>query len=575
MPTSDESRPDGPGMAERIRSHDWTGTPLGPMETWSETLRTSMSLCVHSPFPTALWWGDELTAIYNDAYARYLGPEKHPGALGRPYPEVWEELWDEVEELFAAVFEERRGTWREDQRFTVYRSGFAEEAFFTYSLSPVVDAGGDVAGALNVVVETTATVVANRRIRALQRVSAASAGSETVEEAGAAILRELSEHASDLPFAALYRLRAGQAELIGAAGIRPGSEAAPERLSTDDGRWPLGEALRSGEAVHVGGLEERFGELPAGPWPESAREALVVPLEREGLRGALVAGVCPRRPLDGDYRAYLASLGETIGAALGDAAAQERERTARLEAERANEAKAEFVAAMSHDLRTPLNAIAGYADLLQTGVYGEVTPEQEEALSKVHSSQRHLLNLINDILLFARVESARLETRRDAVGAAELLEDLETLIHPQAVSNDITYEVVGCDDSLRFRGDEERVRQILLNLVGNAIKFTPAGGRVTLSCEALDGRGVEFRVTDTGPGIPPDLQEEIFDPFRQVGRRVDRPREGSGLGLAISRNLARAMDGDVTVESEPGEGSVFRLVLPAAHDESRETAETS
>lgn len=550
-------------MAERVHEHDWQNTPLGPIETWSETLRTSVSLCLHSRFPMALWWGPEFIALYNDAYAEYLGPEKDPDALGRPYRVVWGELWEGVEKLFVGVLEEGRPTWQEDQRFTVHRSGYLEEAFFTYNLSPVVDRDGGVAGVLNVVVETTSTVLANRRIRTLQQVSAASTGSQTVDDAGAAIARELEGHASDLPFAALYRVEEDTAELIGASHLPPDSEPAPSRLPLDDGLWPLKRVLESGEPVHVKELDQRFGDLPGGPWPEPARAAFVVPLERSGWRGVLIAGVSSRRALDHDYRRFLTSLGETIAAALGDAGAQERERAARLEAEEANEAKSEFVAAMSHDLRTPLNAIAGYADLLDAGVYGAVSAEQKKALSKIHRSQQHLLTLINDILLFAQVESAGLDIRRDELRAGDLLESLEALAHPLAVGNEVDYQVQDCDPSLRFQGDQERVCQILLNLVGNAVKFTPPGGRVSLSCEpSEDGEDIEFRVVDSGPGIPQERQEEIFDPFSRGEWRLERPREGSGLGLAISRNLARAMGGDVGVESTPGEGSVFRLILP-------------
>jgi PAS domain S-box-containing protein len=248
-------------------------------------------------------------------------------------------------------------------------------------------------------------------------------------------------------------------------------------------------------------------------------------------------------------------------------AEQERERllgdaeAARADAEAANRAKAEFLAAMSHELRTPLNAIGGYVELLDIGVHGPLTAPQQGALKRITANQRHLLTLINDILSFARLEAGRIEFDIRSLSAQKILASLESLVSPQAEAKGVAYTVEECDPNVAFRGDAERVRQILLNLVGNAIKYTPEGGWVVLSCVA-DGEWVHFQVRDNGPGIPPEAQALIFDPFQQVGRRLNQPQDGVGLGLAISRDLARAMAGDLTVESTLGKGSTFTLRLP-------------
>jgi PAS domain S-box-containing protein len=236
-------------------------------------------------------------------------------------------------------------------------------------------------------------------------------------------------------------------------------------------------------------------------------------------------------------------------------------RAAREAAEVANRTKADFLASMSHELRTPLNAIGGYVDLLDLGIHGPLAEAQRRALERITANQRHLLTLINDILSFARLEAGQIQIDAEPVDVHPLLAGLEALVGPQAAARGIRYTVEPAPDEVRLLGDAERVRQILLNLVGNAIKFTPPEGSVEVACRA-DPSSVYLRVSDDGPGIPQVEQSRIFDPFQQVGRRLNQPREGVGLGLAISRDLARAMDGDITVESEPGHGSTFTLRLP-------------
>jgi signal transduction histidine kinase len=232
-------------------------------------------------------------------------------------------------------------------------------------------------------------------------------------------------------------------------------------------------------------------------------------------------------------------------------------------AEGASRAKSDFLAVMSHELRTPLNAISGYTELLSMGIYGDVTDAQQEALARVARSQRHLLSLIDDVLGFARLESGQTRFEITDVALVDTLSGVETITGVQAHSRGITLELAPCPPTLVVRADADKLRQVVLNLVTNAIKFTPSGGRIRVACEDA-GREVHVRVSDTGPGIPPERMDAIFEPFVQGDRALNRPSEGVGLGLAISRDLARGMGGTLSVASTLGHGAVFTLTLPRA-----------
>ena len=237
------------------------------------------------------------------------------------------------------------------------------------------------------------------------------------------------------------------------------------------------------------------------------------------------------------------------------------ERSARSTAEAANRAKSEFLTTLSHELRTPLNAIGGYAQLLEMGVRGPVNAQQSEDLRRILRSEEHLLGLINELLNYSRVERGDVPLVLTGVPLHACIRDVLALIAPQANAKSIAITVDCRDDDLAALADAEKLRQILVNLLTNAVKFTSSGGAVCVEC-AGDEERVRIRVHDTGIGIPQAKQSVVFDPFVQVHRGSGASLEGVGLGLAISRGLARGMGGDLTVSSEPGTGSTFELSLP-------------
>ena len=268
---------------------------------------------------------------------------------------------------------------------------------------------------------------------------------------------------------------------------------------------------------------------------------------------ALCLDQTARRAAEEALRLREAQLREALDAA----------HAARADAETANAAKNTFLATMSHELRTPLNAIGGYAELIEMGIRGPVTAAQREDLARIRRSQQHLLGLINDVLNFAKLDAGVVRFDLAEVAIAEALAAAEPMVAPQMAAKGLRFALPACDDTAAVRADPEKLRQVLLNLLGNAIKFTDRGGEISIACD-VGPTMVQLAVRDTGIGIPAERLQSIFEPFVQVDRRLSRPNEGVGLGLAISRELARGMGGELTATSTEGVGSTFVLTLPRA-----------
>ncbi|PYP79039.1 MAG: hypothetical protein DMD35_09760 [Gemmatimonadetes bacterium] len=235
----------------------------------------------------------------------------------------------------------------------------------------------------------------------------------------------------------------------------------------------------------------------------------------------------------------------------------------------ASRAKSDFLSVMSHELRTPLNAIGGHVQLLEMGLHGSLTDAQREALERVQRSQRHLLAMINDLLNLAEVDAGRVSYEIVHLPVVRALQEVASLLTPLATTNGIAIDVrppEAGDEALHVQADPEKLQQILLNVVSNAIKFSTHGGRITIESVRCptDASLVEMRVRDTGVGMPATQLGAIFEPFVQLGVPVHGPREGVGLGLSVSRMLARGMGGELSAESEVGTGSTLTLALPLA-----------
>ena len=554
---------DGPGEVRALaREIDWSATPLGPVESWPAALRTIVRAALDSPFPINVWCGaHEPVLIYNDAYRHVMGA-KHPHFFGRSGREAWAEIWPQIEPMFEQIRAGGPAIYADDAPFVVLREGedpaqLSDEpnAWFTFSLSGVRDEDGHIVGFLNVVSETTARMAAERA-REAARARAERAESRLLEvfsqaPSFMAVLRG-PEHVFEYANEAYYQL-IGHRELIG----KPLLEALPEIREQGFGEI-LDQVLESGEpfigrevAVSLArsadaAPEQRFVDFVYYPITDS-----------DGVRSGVVA--------------HGSDVTEHV-------IAREEAEWARSEAERANQAKSQFLAMMSHEIRTPINAIIGYTDLLDSGLGGDMTDRQQNFLQRVRTSSHHLLGLVDDMLDLTRIESGEMITESAVIAVETVARPALEMIVPAAGDKGITVREEGDLESLHFVGDRDRTRQILINLLSNAMKFTEPGGTITFASRQVQspaplaalpeiGPWILLEVEDTGSGIPADQLTRIFEPFVQVDSGHTRRASGTGLGLTISRRFARLMGGDLTVRSELGEGSRFTLWLPAPEQE--------
>jgi signal transduction histidine kinase/CheY-like chemotaxis protein len=310
-------------MVERTRAFPWHHTPLGAPEAWSKSLRCTVGLLLNSRHPMLLWWGRELVQLYNDAYRSSLGEDRHPRALGARGPDFWASSWSEFGPRIEAAMDWGEVARDEDRRVCLFRNGRLEEAYWTYSYSPVLDDEGRIGGTLLSVHDETACFIGRRRLRTLRRIAARAAPRRDEAAAWAAALEVLADNSYDVPWVVGYAVATSErgVKLVGRhlAGHSLNGAELTKDAGIDAQPWPIREVLERGEPRLVEDVQRRVGDVRGGPWPEPVRSAWVLPVRRapgSAPRGVLVLGVSPRLPFDGGYRDFLALAADHLATAI-------------------------------------------------------------------------------------------------------------------------------------------------------------------------------------------------------------------------------------------------------------------
>ncbi len=561
LPMVDALAGDGE-MAERIRAMDWSGTPVGPIATWPQSLRTSVEIILSSRYPMFVWWGRQLTNIYNDAYRPFLG-KKHPNALGHSAREAWSEIWEQIGPRAEAVLERGEATFDEALLLIMDRFGYPEETYFTFSYSPIRYERGGTGGIFCAVTEDTRRVIGDRRLRLLREVAAMSSQTHSPEQVCMASADCVSPHNRDLPFLLLY-LKDSQGQRASlAAQVNAEWEwnAAPAVLELGSSAcpWPLEAADEGGIAI-VEDLSGRFGNIPTGAWDQAPRKAAVVSLRERGqvsATGYLIVGLNPYLPFDEDYRGFLLVLAGQIAAGIAGARAYQEERKRAEALAEIDRAKTVFFSNISHEFRTPLTLMLGP---LEDALAAPLAREQHDRLELAHRNALRLLNLVNALLDFSRIEAGRAQASYEPVDLALLTAELASNFRSACEQAGLEL-IVDCPSLPEpVYVDRAMWEKIVLNLLSNAFKFT-FEGRIEVSLRAA-GNAATLSIHDTGVGIPHHELERVFERFHRIEGQRSRSFEGSGIGLSLVQELVKLHQGAILVESEPEQGTTFTVMVP-------------
>ncbi|HZB13440.1 MAG TPA: ATP-binding protein, partial [Chryseolinea sp.] len=561
----------GGEMGERIRAFDWSNTSLGAIESWPRSLKTCIQIMLTSRQPIWIGWGKDLIKLYNDPYKAIVGG-KHPWALGTPASVVWKELWKDIDPMLKQVMVDNQGTYAEAQLLIMERNGYPEETYYTFSYTPIAGDDGATEGMICANVDDTDRIISERQLRTLTHLGKSLAAAKTDEEVFRRTINTLAENSYDFPFALLYELSGTTAKLRNSTGLGASTSFIPELidLESDEGISPYcAEAIFQRKSIVIEGLESKIVTTPNGAWRVSPDKAIVLPIAQRGQRvpyGLLIAGANPYRLLDEKYNSFFELIGDLVITSLTNVHALEEERRQLEALAEIDRAKTAFFSNISHEFRTPLTLFLGpVGDLLNDPT---ITGNNKERAQVAFRNAQRMQKLVNLLLDFSRIEAGRMEANFIPVDLVSVTEDLisnfRAAIEKAGMKLNFNAEKISQPVYL----DIDMWEKIILNLLSNAFKYTEEGA-IEVSI-ARNGNHVEIAVKDTGVGIPETEIDKIFERFHRVQNVRGRTQEGTGIGLAMVKELIKIHEGQISVQSTMGQGSVFTVSLPLKIDDTHQ-----
>jgi PAS domain S-box-containing protein len=557
----------GGEMGEKIRQFDWSKTAMGPIETWTQNLRTCVRIMLTSRQPIWIGWGRDLIKLYNDPYISIVGG-KHPWALGKPASVVWKDIWKDIAPMLKSAMEKDEGTYVESQLLIMERNGYPEETYYTFSYTPIPGENGESAGIICANTDDTDRIISERQLTTLTRLANNLSDSHTDSQVIRKTIVTLDENPLDFPFALYYTLTGNLAVLSDHTYLGESSGSIPTEIDLDKNDLPAILMKKAATLLEIQVLDElntRIGKMPKGAWQRSPDKAIIIPViqsDGSGAYGFLVVGLNPYRLFDEKYNTFFSLVSDQVTKSLVKIYAldEERKRTEALAA--IDRAKTTFFSNISHEFRTPLTLLLGpVSDALNDAA---ITSENRERLEIAHRNALRMQKLVNTLLDFSKIEAGRLEGRFSKIDICRFTSDLASTFRSAIEKAGMRLEIECGKIEEDVYVDMDMWEKIILNLLSNAFKYSREG-TISISVTQKFHR-IIVSISDNGIGIPYDQLEQIFDRFHRVEKVSGRSEEGTGIGLSLVRELVRLHSGIISVKSEPGKGSTFTVSLPAGKE---------
>ena len=553
----------GGEMGERIRSFDWTSTPLGEPHLWEQSLKTCVRIILTSAQPMFVWWGPERINIYNDAYAQIMG-KKHPAGLGIKAEDVWNEIWPSLVPKIESV-ERNEGTYDDSYFFIMERKGYQEEVYVSFCYSPAPGDDGTVKGLFCVCTETTERIVADRQLKTLKNLTDKVTVQKTIDDVYSAAIKALSGNDKDFPFAILYKFDESTkiAQPVAYAGITRDQEVFPRSINVENGGRDAQNFCKafSTKSILVSENKGRRKNLPKGHWAAEAIHFIHIPIVIPGKEhpvAMISAAMNPYRIFDDSFRQFVITIGDQVGIAVNNVLSFEQQKKKAEALTEIDKAKTVFFSNISHEFRTPLTLMLGP---IEEALDEPATiPVNRARLQVVHRNTLRMQKLVNNLLDFSRIEAGRINAHYEPIKIGAFTIDLASTFRSVIEKEGIEFVVDCPSHDFPVWVDKDMWEKIVLNLLSNAFKFTREG-QILVRVREENG-WVQLIVKDTGVGIPRDEQEKIFERFHRVQNANGRTFEGTGIGLALINELVKLHDGTIHLESEINVGSSFTVTIP-------------